>query len=131
MYNAQLGMGRDPRYVRPIRQYTAIHDGNLSSMGATITTAIDSDQQVATHMLVSVKCNDTNISINGRFDITVAGDIVAQYAIPAGQQGQAIFEIVPIGKELLNAGNLILNTAMDVGPAQNVTIKITLFTTSI
>jgi len=136
MYDAALGMGRDARNIRPIRNYEVVYAGNLP--GDTVMTLVDdvalsADPQLALYVIVSIRTTDAQNPPNPTLELKISGEIVARYVIPTGAAAQVVFEVVALARELFpNPGmmELYLNSGA-VGQTAGVSVKCSLFTTSI
>jgi len=131
-YDAVLSMGRDPRMARSIKNYQATFSAAVGTEVIT-TTTIDADPQLAMYILVSLNINNTSGATNPLFEVFVGEAMISRYIIPQGQVGQAIYEVVPINRELWGTGNTLRLRVVsdDTGQGLNVTIKISLFTATI
>ena len=129
-----LGVGRDARYLSPVLKTELTYTGNVPFPQQTLTGAITHNYEMVLYAIVSVSVNNAT-AFGGEVDVflSIDNEQIAKYVVPTGQAGQAVYEIVNIGRLFQNYKNfqVVHGGATNGGGAANYTVSVTYFSKEI
>lgn len=128
-FDAVLGVGREPRYsVSPIKA-DASYTGAIPFPQQEVTVTIPEGRIHCDFVIISVTLNNAvvygqEVQVFAR----VGSDQLLQYSIPTGQIGQVVYQVIPLGNEIINPVSFVMtHGGIAAGGATNYTVHCTLF----
>jgi len=125
-FDAILGVGREPRYIGGVITNDLTYTGGVPFPQNTTTSTVTTGYAHFLYAIVSVVLNnaiaygtEVNVILN------IGNDQIIKYAIPTGQAGQVVYEVVPINKVVVNPISVtVVDGGIGAGGATNYTWRV-------